>query len=104
MFTLIVKAASEVTDMDWLKRRIEAMNFEVVRIEDQLIVQGRSYTSGANHFMLCDMLQRNMPLLVTYKVSDEVAEEQRKLEEGVPSSHTLMCQNAIRSIVDQDPT
>lgn len=104
MFTVVIKAESDVTDMDWLKRRIEAMYFEVVLVDRQLIVTGRLHQQAHHYFMLCDMLHRNMPLLVSYKVDDETAANQRAIEDGVKSSHSIACSLAERTIREQDPT
>jgi len=104
MFTVIVKQESEVTDMDWLKRRFEALYFNAVVVGNQIIVTGKLHTLPESYFMLADLLHRNSPELITFTMDDDTTANQRAIEDGVKSSHSIACSLAERTIREQDPT
>lgn len=89
MFTVLVKATSDVTDMDYLKRRVEALHFNAVVVGKQIVVTARSYTPAENYFMLADLLHRNSPMLIDFTIDVDTAKKQREIEDGVEFSNSM---------------
>lgn len=100
MLKLKVVATSNVTDLGYCQRRIEALGFKVVRFGNELVV-----TEGLNHmtsdgFRLAELLRNNSPLLIEYTHSDENEKKWREQDDRIKHTDTL----TNEKIRTDDPT
>lgn len=84
-----VTAASDVTDLDYLKRRVEAFGFNVTRFGDELFVTEGPHTSTAAGFRLANLLHNNSPALIKFTVDTESSVVWEKEDAKVLHSDTL---------------
>lgn len=75
MLHLKVIATSDVTDLDYLKRRIEALGYDVYQFGKELFVRQGSHQSPSDGFRLAELLNNNSPLLIKYEVADHLKAE-----------------------------
>lgn len=84
MLHLKVIATNDVTDLDYLKRRIEALGYDVQSFGKELYVRQGRYQTPSDGFRLAELLKNNSPLLVKYEVADilkaEWAEEDSQIK------------------------
>lgn len=88
MLKLKVVATSNVTDLGYCQRRIEALGFKVVRFGDELVVTEGLDQMTSDGFRLSEFLRNNSPALITYKHCDENDKKWQQQDERIKYTDT----------------
>lgn len=88
-----VTSITDVTDLDYLKRRIEAMGFSVTRFDKELYVTSTTISFDTSGFQLAQLLWKNNQL-VDYKVDDATEKAWGDIADMIKHTDTIKREQA----------